>query len=34
MEAGSYLPSSAFEKIYIFHVTQGNRHVWGLFIDV
>ena len=34
MEAGSYLPSSAFEKIYIFHVSQGNRHVWGLFIDV
>ncbi len=33
MDAGSYLPSSAYEKIYLFHASQGNRHIWGLYLE-
>ena len=32
-DAGSYLPSSAFDRIYLLHASQGNRHFWGLFLE-
>lgn len=30
----AYMPSSSYEKISLLHSSSGNRHFWGLFLDV